>query len=197
MSQLDEVLYDGFLSKFKKDEGVNCVKNINPRFDIEGFTDFFELFSGISFNGGLYHVLPYENIDGATNAIQNAFPQFAKRIIVFAFDWLGRAFAIDGARRLDNEPLILMFDLSNNEVVEVPCTFIQFHNEELVTYTNDLLASEYFQSYLVSGGRRPAPNECCASKVPSFLGGSHAVCDLEIIDVYVFWHITGQLLLKL
>ena len=187
-------MFAEFERHYTKDGNVATLKELQPKYDILGFKEFFEKYSGASFNKGVYHLVEYDKIEEHTQTVVTGFPDYKKRAIVFAFDWLGRVFAMDGARRKDGSPLILSFDFSRNEVLEIPCTFIEFHNLELVEYGDDALSSGMYAKYLNAGFAAPQAQECCGPKVPIFLGGAERFEELDVIDVGVYWHLTAQLL---
>ncbi|UWQ03522.1 DUF1851 domain-containing protein (plasmid) [Aliiroseovarius crassostreae] len=167
---------------------------IEQKYAIASFDALFAKYSGCSFNKGLYQLLPKEKIPEFTASIVAAFPEFSKRTIIFGSDWMGRAFGIDGARRKDDQPLILMFDLSDRRALEVPEDFVGFHNNELVDYPNDSLAKEFFHDYLAAGGKHPEAGQVCGLDVPAFLGGQETFENMHLIDLDVYWHVTGQLI---
>src|SRR5215475_8962469 len=94
---------------------------------------------GKTFNHGLYRVLRPDQITAARQAMEGVFPQYRGRIVPFAFDWLGRHFASDRARTENGQPQVLMLEVGAGEAMEIPAPVLDFHNVELVDYTDDAL----------------------------------------------------------
>ena len=89
-----------------------------------------------------------------------------------------------------------MFEPGTGEILEIPVPFALIHDEELVDYSNEALASEFFASYLASGGEAPDLRQCVGYRTPLFLGGEDDLPNLELIDTDVYWHLVGQLILR-
>jgi hypothetical protein len=153
-------------------------------------------FGGCTFDGGLYRVHTSVSAAAATQFVVDAFPEFQTRAMCFAFDWLGRQFATDSARGVASDPEVLMFEPGTGQVLEIPVPFSDFHDEELVAYTDEALASGFFAAWMTTHGSALGFNECVGYRTPLFLGGSDDVANLEISDIDVYWTIMGQLRLK-
>jgi len=78
--------------------------------EVPSYQAFARRLAGKSFDGGLYRF--HDGISGPrlASALSAGFPAFAERAVPFAFDWLGRQFAIDRARMEQGEPLILLIE---------------------------------------------------------------------------------------
>jgi len=158
-----------------------------------GMTAFLTAHAGGSYENGLYRIYPTSQMSRWTEVVVEAFPEFRERICCFAFDWLGRVFALDFARRTDDQYLVLMLEPGTGQALEIPTTFMQFHEQELVGYRNEALAAEFFQAWRASGGNTPAFEQCVGYKKPLFLGGSDTIENLEVIDMDVYWSVFEQL----
>lgn len=192
-------MFENFLSKYIADgscEGV-VITSQKPRIQAAGLEEFLKSFSGCSFNNGLYRIHLLEEINFWSGLVGEAYPEFANRIYCFGYDWLGRQFALDKKRLESNEPLILMFEPGTGEVLEIPVNFLQFHEDELVNYANEALALDFFNSWLSSGYGAPGSGQCISYKKPLYLGGSDTLDNLELMDLEVYWGLTGQLLAKI
>lgn len=186
-------MFDSFEKKFTQDFKAQCVrlkKYCNPN---DSFEFFLNKFEGVSFNNGSYRIFRIENLKEWNNTIFEIFPQFANLINCFAYDWLGKIFAVN---KIDPNQ-ILIFDIGIGKVLEVPVGFEEFHNKELVEYTEDALSTNFYKEWLnKSENRIPQIDECIGYRVPLFLGGIDDVANLEIINMDVYWNITGQVLRK-
>ena len=126
---------------------------------------------GRSFAGGLYRI--HTAVSGAQRLkdIDAVFPEAPAHTVPYGYDWLGRQFCPTGD---DENATSLMFEPGTGEVLEIPVPFALIHDEELVDYSNEALASEFFASYLASGGRAPELGQCVGYRTPLFLGGEDA-----------------------
>lgn len=154
-------------------------------------------FGGTSVNGGLYRfVLPGDVGAVWRDRIAIAFPEFRECATCFGFDWLGRAFALDSSRTENGRAAVLMFDVGAGEALEIPANLKSFHDTELVEYTDVALAENFHREWLRSGGAEPGFDQCVGYRKPLFLGGADELDNLELCDLDVYWHVTGQLRAK-
>jgi hypothetical protein len=161
---------------------------------IQGYAEFSNRFAGRTFEEGLYRV-----VDGATGPkmaalIAEAFPDFSARAHPFAYDWLGRQFAVDSGRIDGGQPLVLMLEPGTGEVLEIPMSILAFH-EKLGGLREPALAASFFAEWAQSSkGSLPLRlTECVGYRVPLFLGGTDTVDNLEVVDLEVYWSLSGQL----
>jgi len=158
--------------------------------------DFFLRYGGISFNKGLYRIMTAETMGLAHVFVSDAFPSFSKRARVFAYDWLGRIFALDLMRLEGGLPLVLLLDPGAREVLEIPSNLVTFHENELVDHGEEALAVVFHKQWLAMGGLAPNQNQCIGYKRPLFLGGKDTVDNLDLSDIDVYWTLSGQLIRK-
>lgn len=161
-----------------------------------GASEFLQNFSGCTFGDGLYRIHRVEEINKWNSIVCSVFPELSRDIICFAYDWLGRHFALDFRRKEHNEPMILMLEPGTGEALEIPATFIGFHEEELIEYQDAALAAKFFSQWKEKNRHRLLPNECVGYRVPLFLGGNDYIENLEVNDIGVYWEICAQLLNK-
>jgi hypothetical protein len=149
--------------------------------------------AGASFANGLYRLHTASSATVADELVRAAYPDFQGRIACFGVDWLGRQFSLDPSRGSDSDPEVLLFDVGAGEALEIPAGFSRFHDEELVDYTDAALAAGFFAQWLKA---HPSPlgfNQCVGYRVPLFLNGRDELANLEVIDVDVYWTLTGQM----
>jgi Domain of unknown function (DUF1851) len=160
-----------------------------------GYDELAGSFAGCSFQNGLYRLHDASSGPRAQALIAEAFASFAARAYPFAFDWLGRQFALDEGRKQAGEPLVLILEPGTGLALEVPLPFSTFHDEELVDYHDAALATGFFAAWAQDhAAELPLPTDRCAGyRVPLFLGGKDTVDNLEVVDVDVYWSICGQL----
>ncbi len=188
------MLYN-FINTFKATGDVGNVK-ASICFEKEHglfFTTCINELGGKSFNHGLYRVYRSDQINTATYLVEEAFPELKNRIVCFAFDWLGRHFAVDSSRQKNGQHLILFIEPGTGEVLQIPSNIIDFHNIELVNYTNDALALSFYNEWKRRNNEVLQHDQCVGYKVPLFLGGDDTIDNLEVIDLEVYIEICGKI----
>ncbi len=164
----------------------------------EGFTQFVSTKMRRSYAGGLLRFF----LPGVTPSLEewnseagwkSEWDRFCGRLVVFASDWLGRQIGFDLRRVSQGEPLIGILEPGTGQLLEVPETFRGFLEKELVDFKDAALASNFYEEWLRSGGRRPRPSECVGYRVPLFLGGRDSIENLELADMSVYVSLCGQL----
>jgi hypothetical protein len=161
---------------------------------VRGYTELASRFAGCTFDDGLYRIHDARSGPVAGDEVATAFPDFADRAVPFAFDWLGRQFALDRGR-VEGEPQVLLLEPGTGEALEIPCGFVDFHDGELVEFRDAALAESFFRDWRAAGGAREplAITTCVGYRVPLFLGGKDRVENLEVIEWAVYWEVLGQL----
>ena len=88
-----------------------------PPSSVLGWTAVIDGFGGSSFDRGLYRVMRATDIDEWSARVALAFPHFGSRVVCFAFDWLGRVFAVDLDRNEGGQPGVVMFEPGTGEAL--------------------------------------------------------------------------------
>lgn len=190
-------MYEAFQQKFAHDfNAAQDLAGAPPDLSIPGLGELIARFGGASFNGGLYRIVRASDINTWNARISLAFPEFANGTTVFGYDWLSRAFAIEGGRLVQGQPGVVMFEPGTGEALEVPANVQTFHDVELIQDSDPALASNAHNEWLVRGGAVPAYAECIGYKVPLFLKGEDKFENMELSDLDVYWHLMGQLIVK-
>jgi hypothetical protein len=160
---------------------------------IDGVDELMVAFAGATFERGLYRLHTRKSSERAIAVICESFPELAGGIAPFGFDWLGRQFAVDLRRGRDG--LVLLVDPGAGEILEVPVTFADFHNHELIEEPDAALAKPFFDEWVgANPGALPlTPDVCVGYEVPLFLGGRDEIENLAPVDIWVYWSLTGQL----
>jgi hypothetical protein len=181
---------------------INTDATVNSKFNIvqknaSGFNELINSYSGKSFGNGLYRLHEIENIEKWNEIITQAFPEFTGRISSFGFDWLGRQFALDLKRIVEGQPQILMFEPGTGEVLEIPCSFLDFHEYEIPNDHDACLSSEFFKGWTSQNSINLLTDKCIGYKVLLFLGGQDSLENLELCDMEVYWTFCSQLIQKI
>lgn len=153
-------------------------------------------FGGTSFEDGLYRVINPADLTSWNTLVSYAFPEFEHRITCFAYDWLGRAFAIDSQRLVKGLPGVVMFEPGTGQALEIPCDLASFHDEELIECSDAALAVSFFREWLVETGTPPSFKQGIGYRKPLFLGGRDSIENLELVELEIYWDIAGQLIRK-
>jgi hypothetical protein len=151
-------------------------------------------FGGASFDRGLYRVMAADIRAFANGFIAEAFVEFSSRVLPFAYDWLGRIFALDTARLESGEAGVVMFEPGTGEALEIPCNLLTFHENELIEQGEAALAMGLHAQWLAGGAPPPKQHQCVGYKLPLFLGGNDTVENLDIRNLDVYWSGTSQLI---
>lgn len=159
-----------------------------------GLIAFLTRFAGKSFKRGVYRALRVSDIPVFTTRVAAAFPAYADRICPFAYDWLSRIYCVDFESTRQGQPTLTMFSHLTDEVIDIPLSIDEFHDECLVDQYEAALDAGMFERFLaVSGARRLKRDAGVSLKLPLFLNGEYAVENMEMADVDVDWWIATQL----
>ena len=155
---------------------------------------FFAHYGGQSFNNGLYRVIGPSTVEDAAAFVSVAFPRVRERAKCFAYDWMGRIFALDAARSCGGEPQMILFEPDNAHAFEASSNLAEFRNVELPTYPNEILAANCHAEWLGRGGAVPRPNQCVGYKLSLFLSGADTIDNMSVYRMDIHWHILDQLI---
>lgn len=161
-----------------------------------GFNELLGVYGGKSFGNGLYRLHKLDEIEKWNLIITKAYPEYCNSVTCFGYDWLGRQFAIDKERMVDGQSQIVMFEPGTGEVLEIPCDFCSFHEDEIVNYNDACLASGFFKEWLNIHKNAIGSNECVGYKILLFLGGEDIISNLELCNMDVYWEMCSQLIQK-
>ncbi len=187
-------MFERFLATYKTDRQPEQPEGAVPDVGAIGFREFFDRFAGCTFNDNRYRVHSAGNVGRWTEMVTEVFPEYSGRAVCFGCDWLGGQFALDSERQKDGDPMVLIFEPGTGEVLQIPATFREFHESELVDHADSALAEAFYVQWLAAGHQPPEPKECVGYRVPLFLGGDDEINNLELVDMEVYWHLTGQLI---
>lgn len=151
---------------------------------------FRDKYQGKDFGEGIYRVFSEEEVPKWKEIITEGYPDFTNKFEPFAYDWLGRCFAID--LRKNTIGNILLFEIGTADVLEIPCDLVDFHNEEIPMYNESCLASTFFKEWKEVNKQILEHNKCAGYKIPLFLGGNDEISNLELSDMEVYWFICSS-----
>lgn len=156
----------------------------------ETVEDFLDTYGGRTFKNGLYRILKNEDVEKWNRIIGDAFPRVNGCIQAFGYDWLGRLFAYN-----TDTSIVKLFEPGTGEVLDIGVDIVDFHDDEIVEYSNDCLASDFFDEWFEKNNKYVLKyNECAGYKVPLFLNGNDNYENLEVSDMEVYWGIMTPLM---
>ena len=107
----------------------------------DGYQDFAGRYAGCSFEGGLYRVHSEGSGPRGQQLVSEGFPRFASRAVPFAYDWLGRQFALDDAQYFanlevlpqdaDHQTHVIPVDIHADKSRRRPESFLSFRQMNL------------------------------------------------------------------
>lgn len=166
----------------------------NEKIEISGSSDPYREFilqlGGKSFGKGLFCSFSKEDVRTWTENVSKAFPEFDGKVLPFGYDWLGRCFGID--LRVGSYGKVLMFEIGTLDVLEIPCSFLEFLNKEIPKYSNECLAENYYKQWMDYTEKVIKYGRCAGYKIPLFLGGEDTIENLEDNDLDVYWSVLTQ-----
>ncbi len=177
----------------------NFLKFFNKEMEVVGtgnsYKDFIDNFSGMQFGEGVFNVFKKEDIKKWSDIVGEAFVDYAGKFNLFAYDWLGRCFAVCFMK--DKKEKILMFDISTNEALTLDSSLTSFLDDILPIETDGCIARTFFEEWRDYSNEKLLYGNCIGYKKPLFLGGSDELENLENIDMDVYWSITTQILMQI
>jgi hypothetical protein len=190
-------MFERFRERFEIDGAAGCsgeelLALIDPPPD--GFADLMLRWAGATVGGGLYRLFLPREIPAATSLAVQAFPDVDGRAVCFGADWLGRQYAFDVGREAANgEPLLLLLDPWSSEPFEIDSVFVDFHDDDLVEFADDILALGLFAAWLDAGGSMPGPGTCVGYRVPPRAGGADRPDNLALVTFGEAWGAAADL----
>ena len=183
-------MFGRFLDRFPPEHAEGCSgEELRVLIDPlpRGFADLMVRHAGASFGEGVYRLFTPPEVPRWTALAEEAFPEVSDSVACFGMDWTGRQFALDVRREEGGEPLTLMFDIGAGETVEIPATFVGFHDEALIEFPDTLLSLGLYTAWRAHGGLPPAHSKCVGWRLPLFLGGEEEASNLVAHDAESYW----------
>jgi len=164
---------------------------------VTGLRRLLDAFQGRLLDGGIYRFMDSTLFEAANEFVRDAFPAWSDHAAPFSCDWLGRVFAIDGSGRTgaDAERGVLLLDPGTGDILRVPASVTEFHNQLLLTDRETALEESLWTAWS-SQNRALEFDEVAGLRVPSFLGGQLVLDNLEIQSAVVYWGLAGQLIAR-
>ena len=179
----------------------------NPNLS-KGLNILFQKFGGQTVESGLYRVHKFEDTVKWNDIIGELFPQFMGEIQCFGYDWLVRQFATDKDCTHKEGERVLMFEPGTEQVLEIPCNVIAFHDIEIIKNPDLCLARSFYAKWaserdiiFIENKKcgeylMPSLLECVGYRIPLFLGGKDDITNLELVDMETYWTICSKLVKK-
>jgi hypothetical protein len=151
-------------------------------------------------NGVLRMILPGGNPDlvgwNGPEGWQSDWPD-AKGMVAFAYDWLGRLYAVDKFGTWGERGQVgrLVPGTGSIEATDIPVDNFLF--DRLPSEHEDFLSEDYWRDWLAAGGSPLAADQCVGYRIPLMLGGEDDVPNLEVVSLRVYLSSCGQLAAQL
>ena len=107
-------------------------------------------YEGTTFTRELYRLLSLCTTEKWNRLIVAAFPDYEGRIWPFGCDWLGKMFVLDSQTMENGTPMVLMMELGTGYVLQIPATFKNFHEEQLIENADPALAVTALEEWMMS-----------------------------------------------
>lgn len=184
-------MFRKFLENYGVTEEVESLAITNSDADDSSFVETIHKLGGKTFSGGLYRVIPGQDVTTVTDWVVEAFPDYKDRVRCFGYDWLGRVFAVD----VNRDETILRFEHSFHEVIVIPGSIIDFHEDILIESADAALSDAFYKEWL--GAREEkvslSLDDCVGYEKSLFLGGEDVVENLEITNFEVYISLCHQI----
>jgi len=194
--------FEPFRSAYKPTTSVDA-KPVEPArrpsqmlTEIPGLLELMAEYAGKPLNGGIYRLLDQKLHDAADRFVAYAFPAWVGRLDPFGCDWMGRIFAIDGSDRRadDSERCASLLDPATRDLLQVPASVTQFHNEILVDDPETALEETLWKEWQSKHRDGLSYWDVAGHNVPGYLGGSLELSNLQVQPATVYWELSGQLI---
>lgn len=179
---------------FKKFFHIKQFKNPFFKFSDNLALDFIKIYDGKTFDNGLFRVIKYEDVDKWKEILGATFIELQNDILPFAYDWLGRFFI---SIMQNGNDIIYLADIGADELLEIPCGFLEFIEEEIPENANACLAIDFFEEWLDNNRYEIPYKKCVGYKTPLFIGGDDDLDNLELMDLEVYWITLSEFKTKL
>lgn len=158
----------------------------------------FSHYPGTSWNQGIYRILKPAEVSVWSARVREAFPEFHRQHVPFAFDWLGRVFAasteMEAAHFVSK---VFIFSILTDEVLEIPSSVESFHDVVLIENREAALEVALFERFIQQNHIETLPyDRCVGMSTPLFLGGTYSLENMEVEAIDTYWAITTQILFQ-
>ncbi len=183
-----------FLEEYEIDEGSAPIPDhAATTLEINDAGTLLSLIGGRSFNYGSIRTFTAKNSKIYNRLIGKTFPVFKGIVECITYNWDGTIFAVTTASRDDIEQGITIFNPGTGECANAPMNIAELFYE-IVDGEEDMLNAVVFLDWLKDGNPVPLYDECVGYTVPLFLDGNDDFTNMGIIDLEVYWDITGQII---
>lgn len=193
------------MNEFKTKNNIDAIKfdllgnQYNSKFDEKYKKDtelltFFITNGGASYDKGIFRIHNKSSSFYWTLIVTEYFPKYKDKICCFAFDWMGRQFAVD----LEDENKTYLFDPATGEDFELEQSLSGFFDEELVDYRDETLIPDDFSFVMDKLGLDILPpSKCIGYTKILFLGGKDDLDNTEVIYMDVYWDLNYKIYSKI
>jgi hypothetical protein len=192
--------FQSFIASFVSDSPgmptVAMMPSLELIDEVPGFRDLIAGCAGRVLKLGAYRLFDKTLFAATAEFVELAFPAWQGRLAPFGCDWMGRIFAVDGSGRTGSggERCVILLDPATRDLLQVPATVTEFHNEILVDEGELAYEESLWASWLSEHATRLDYSDVVGWRAPAFLGGELALANLEIQPALVYWSLSAQLI---
>lgn len=182
-------IYERFLLNYHPGDRIVSHSVVASRlFEIEDGRSFLQNYAGCTFGDGVYRVLSCDEIKYWNEAVLQVFSQHRGSIECFATDWMGRVFSWDF-----NRNKVILLDPGFGQALNIPCSFIELHNQEFVDFPDESLSRSLYRDFCNNFKSDVSYDQCVGYKISPFLGGEDNLDNMETVDMKVYWSISSDI----
>ncbi len=183
-----------FNERFRPDRGAAgpflgwARKDTLRLFDCEPalFTDFMASQARSSYEEGAFRFLgpatdPAIFAWNGADGWQANWPAIDGALVVFAYDWMGRLYALDSSRVIQREPLVGRLDPGDGRIRQADLTFAEFVLGDLIAYGDRLLDLDRFGYWKAAGGAALRDTDVVGYIAPLFNAGTDTIMNMEAV----------------
>ena len=135
-------------------------------------------------------LLPIDQLQIYQSQLESSMPELAARMAIAGYDWLGRPFGVDTT----NTNTILLYDAIFDELMEFLCPNAQLVKSDLLSSRNDTFGVDEFNSFVGKNRLDKIDFGYCAGfSVPPQLGGVVSAQNMELYNIFTYWHYASML----
>lgn len=141
---------------------------------------------GRSFGGGLLTVFRRDELPKWKELIGSFYTRYHGDFSPVGYNWLGQCYVLDARGSVD----ILEPEASSTSCTDMG--LVEFLNVDGVGNRDNAFLEAGYEEWL-SGHEPVGAGNCAGYTVPLFLGGKDEDDNMDIVDMEVYWGMTGQL----
>jgi len=163
------------------------------------FQEFWTRFNGCLVGDGLFQIFTPELSSQWHDQMQQFWPEFPFRGLCFGANSLGQIFFAEPGIVENSKLPIGFFSPTDGDVSLISDSMEEFIGQTISDSEehNEVFLLLFFKEWLADGNQPPKYGECLGYVRPLFFGGKDVNENMEIIDMDVYWTVTGAIINKI